>query len=387
MRLWRLAIALLVMFLCGSSLNADIWTFTPLGYLPGGANNSRPQAVSADGSVVVGNGRSDSGKEVFGWTAATTMVGLGDWAGGSFDSNAFGISGDGSVIAGYGTSADGKEAFRWTEAEGKQRLGDLPGGGIASEGRGVSKDGSIVVGHGTSGNSDGSSRNEAFRWTQQSGMVGLGDLGEGSFNSKARAISEDSNVIVGYGQSADGREACRWTVDGPFGLGDLKGGAFNSVARAVSGDGAVIVGVSEVENGSEAFMWTETDGMVSLGDFDGGELYSRARGVSADGTIIVGEASTVLGHEAFIWDQSGGMQSLQGMLLANSVTLDDWRLTEAHWISYDGRHIVGIGEHADGSIEGWRVSRVPEPSTFVLFGIAGMGLGIGAWRRRRKSAH
>jgi probable HAF family extracellular repeat protein len=49
--------------------------------------------VSADGSVVVGYGNSDSGFQAFRWTEDAGMVGLGDLPGGPFGSTALGVSG------------------------------------------------------------------------------------------------------------------------------------------------------------------------------------------------------------------------------------------------------------------------------------------------------
>ena len=89
---------------------------------------------------------------------------------------------------------------------------------------GVSADGSVVVGQGHWGNSW--SDREAFRWTT-AGMVGLGDLPGGSFQSAAFAASSDGSVVVGLGYSELGEEAFRWTSDGNMiGLGDLAGGNF-----------------------------------------------------------------------------------------------------------------------------------------------------------------
>ena len=55
-----------------------------------------------------------------------------------------------------------------------QGLGDLPGGGFNSEAYAIAADGSAVVGQ-----SKGDfplSEWEAFRWTSDAGMTGLGDL-------------------------------------------------------------------------------------------------------------------------------------------------------------------------------------------------------------------
>ena len=52
-----------------------------------------------------------------------------------------------------------------------------------------------MVGRGVSVSGD-----EAFRWTQATGMVGLGDLPGGSFNSIAWGVSADGSVVVGTGK-------------------------------------------------------------------------------------------------------------------------------------------------------------------------------------------
>jgi len=99
---------------------------------------------------------------------------------------------------------------------------------------------------------------EAFRWTKDGGMQGLGDLPGGSFHSKAFDVSADGSVIVGVGTGENGREAFRWTKDGGMkGLGDLPGGDFASYAMAASADGSVIVGDGQSDKGREAFRWTK----------------------------------------------------------------------------------------------------------------------------------
>jgi len=139
-----------------------------------------------------------------------TVVG----AGGTF---ANGVSADGSVVVGTAVPGDfsGNEAFRWTQATGMVGLGIR-----ASEAYGVSADGSVVVGSSTG------LFTEAFAWTQETGMVGLGFL-EGVFTSQALGISADGSVAVG----TSGNEAVRWTQTGIVGLGDLPGGSFYSIAN------------------------------------------------------------------------------------------------------------------------------------------------------------
>jgi probable HAF family extracellular repeat protein len=244
------------------------------------------------------------------------FTGLGHLPGGEF-SEANGVSADGSIVVGRGSSTPGWQAFRWTQGDGIVGLGDMPGGVYDSRANDVSADGSVVVGRSMisyldprRGKPPGS---EALRWTQAGGMVGLGDLPGGLFYSDALDISADGSVVVGQGSSTPGylyNEAFRWTqVGGIVGLGYLPGGSA-SRAFAVSADGSVIAGVAYTAAGSEAFRWTEVEGMVGLGDLPGGNLSGWAFGISADGAVIIGRGSSASGLEAFRWTQAGGMDGL-----------------------------------------------------------------------------
>jgi probable HAF family extracellular repeat protein len=184
-----------------------------LGDLPGGNVNSFANGVSADGSVIVGEGFSASGSEAFRWTSASGLVGLGDLPGGAFGSSATAVSADGQTVVGVSTSASGLEAFLWTTSGGMVGLGDLPGGIFRSIGQAVSADGSIVVGHGTIGNQQ--FVNEAFIWDGSNGMrhlktvlsteYGLAAILQGWTLREATGISADGRVIVGWGVNPSGR--------------------------------------------------------------------------------------------------------------------------------------------------------------------------------------
>jgi probable HAF family extracellular repeat protein len=116
--------------------------------------------------------------------------------------------------------------------------------------------------------------------------------------SAARAISADGSVIVGGSESAAGyMEAFRWTREtGMVGLGYLPGG-FSSYANAVSADGAVVVGGGNSAKGPKtAFVWTAEKGMQPLADElaaqgvknVAGWTLEEATGVSADGKTVIG---------------------------------------------------------------------------------------------------
>ena len=78
-------------------------TITSLGTL--GGNWSIPNAISANGSVIVGQSDNGGSEEAFVYQNGT-MTGLGFLTGGT-SSNATGVSADGSVIVGYGNVAGG----------------------------------------------------------------------------------------------------------------------------------------------------------------------------------------------------------------------------------------------------------------------------------------
>jgi probable HAF family extracellular repeat protein len=282
-----------------------------LGDLPGGTFWSMALGVSTDGSVVVGLGQSAASagidaREAFRWTATEGMLPLGDLAGGVFHSVANAVSADGSVVVGNSSSTGSiflpwTEAFRWTETGGMVGFGDLGGGQFESKANAVSADGSVVVG--TTG--------EAFRWTAAEGMVGLGDLPGAGFQSAAHGVSADGSVIVGEAHPEDAiSEAFRWTaVGGMVGLGDLPStnpgsGSFRSIARAVSADGSVVVGQGRPDGGYEAaFIWDAEHGMRSLRDVlaqggatvDGWRL-TEALAVSGDGHTVVGYGTNPSGQ-------------------------------------------------------------------------------------------
>jgi probable HAF family extracellular repeat protein len=332
--------------------------FVGLGDLPGLSFYSEAYDVSGDGLVAVGYSISDSGQEAFRWTEVSGMEGLGSLSGTNFGSYAYGVSEDGAIVVGQSNSGSGVEAFLWTEAGGMVGLSFLPGGSSSSA-QGVSADGKVVVGTSRSGGVNQAFRCEWNEATSTCPMVGLGFLPGGS-SSHARAASYDGSVIVGAAGSHSGVQAFRWTeASGMVGLGDLDGGDFGSFALGVSADGSVVVGRGTSDSGSEAFRceWNEatsTCPMVGLGDLPGGNFFSLAWGVSADGSVVVGEGRPDAGREAFIWDATNGMRSLKEALTREfGSSPGNWNLQMATGISADGLTVVGRGFNRSGDPEGW----------------------------------
>lgn len=245
---------------------------TLLGDLPGGAGGvprSFGKGISAHGEFIACTGESPSGVEAFIIDTATgVFTPVGDLTGGSFGTFAYGCSAGSLTLVGGSYSSQNLEACRYVPGVGLRGIGFLPtpaGTARYSVAEAASADGSVIVGESRSFNS--TNGNEAFRWTAAEGMVALGDLPGGGFQSWAYAVNADGSVVVGRA-SIEG--AC-----GPFGCGSA----------------------------GRAFIWDRTSGMRDLSvvlttefglDLTGWTL-TEARGVSADGRTIIGNGTNPIG--------------------------------------------------------------------------------------------
>ena len=325
--------------LIGGQLKAYRWTqasgMIDLGTL--GGTSSEARAVSADGSVIVGASRTAVGfLRGFRWTQAGGMVEIGTLGAGT---TAFGVSADGSVIVGGSNLSSGpSRAFLWTQAAGIINLGTLSPGWYFA--RGVSAAGLVVIGASVADIGGGIA---AFRWTAATGMVDIGSFG--GAKTSAEAINSDGSVIVGYSNFAGdiNNQGFRWTQSaGMIYLGTL---GIGSTANAVSADGNVVAGNSGLTDGQiHAFRWTQASGMVDLGTLGGN--YSTAFGMSADGSVIVGESTNASGQtRAFIYrrvmlDVQDWLGSVGGVHSALSTGLE---LTRTHLEGAHHRPLAELG--------------------------------------------
>ena len=270
---------------------------------------------------------------------AASFTGLGFLDANNRYSFATGVSVDGSVIVGTSRGSYWYETFRWTEETGMVGLAFL----FDNYRAGVSADGAVVVF--TSSTPYG--RTEAARWTQSSGTVGLGFLSDmRDYNSFATVVSADGSVVVGgrYHLNTPPISLFRWTEEtGMVVLDTHLDDWFTWIVRAnsVSTDGSVIVGNLDGGYRSQPFRWTESGGVVGLGDLSGGDFSSTANAASADGSVIVGTSSGSNGYEAFRWTESDGMVGL-GDLPGGGFD------SNASAVSADGSVIVGSSLSVDG---------------------------------------
>jgi uncharacterized membrane protein len=308
----------------------------PLGFYasPGGqpGNESEAAQVSADGTVVVGAGKSaDSVWHAVKWTQSGIELipePSAPWAG---RSEAYGVSGDGAVITGMGTTASTELGFRWTAAGGTELLTQPPAGSTLdrSWANGVSDDGKTIVGR---MNIDGNPLYQACAWRSSTPGGALTPSLLSSLYSEAFSVSADGSVAVGYIYT----EACCWRwneIAGEWGppqfLGTLVG-TVGSMALDVDAEGRVVVGYS-----------------FNYGDFDDpADDVERGTVWLLDGLICPSgpqDASTLLSSVGLTAHAGWSLESIGG------VTIDPTSRVIV---------LVGGGENPAHQPEGW-VAHVP----------------------------
>ncbi|MGY4662522.1 putative HAF family extracellular repeat protein [Pseudomonas chlororaphis] len=321
-----------------------------------GGVNSLASAISADGSIIVGQASNAAGKfRAVSWTnGPTSPTDLGT-LGGDF-SYASAISANGSVIVGTATTADEDDhAVSWVNgATTPTDLGTLEGN--RSYASAISANGSVIVGTATTTNDDRDIRH-AVSWVNGATTpTDLGTLLGGSY-SEATAVSANGSVIIGSAETTDSeRHAVSWTngATTPTDLGTL--GGSHSDTTAVSANGSVIIGIAGITSGDvRAVSWT--DGATTptdLGTLGGNSSY--AIDISADGTAIVGRADTVDGDTHATWWGNGSTTPIDLGTLGG-------KNSSANAISADGSVIVGRANDAKGDDRAvlWRMLPSPKP--------------------------
>jgi probable HAF family extracellular repeat protein len=331
------------------------WTaaagMAPLGDLPDGGFSSEARGVSADGSVVVGQGVGASGTEAFRWTAAG-MTGLGDLPGGNFFSYANEVSGDGATVVGQSASAQGFEAFVWNAATGMRELdavlaarGAAPSGWFLTEALDVSADGRTIVGFGT----NPSGRTEA--WLAYDPLA---------FQTQFQSITLSAGVNVSG--TAHGGATTPGGV--AFSFADVSAGIFSADLTVLSaGEVLELAAAGEAPFAAIDFRFQPQDPIMP-GDpcrywelrFDGsfaGPLtlsfgYDDATWAAVEGAL------EVYHFDGTAW---AALPVLARDPLGNTITVQTTSLSP---------FLLGVP--------------VPEPSTGALLAL---GLGGLAWRRRR----
>ncbi len=319
----------------GKISEAFRWTRTEgmrgLGFLPE-TRWSRATAVNANGTVIVG----ESGDDAFRWTESTGMISLGrmktrDSYSHSYRAQA--VSADGSVIVGYGSAEElFGVAFRWTERTGMQLVSDwLAENGIAVDNwrleraNGISADGTVIVG---TGYNLAIRRREA--WMARAG----GLIGVEEFTTTLAGVSSVGTAVMGtmdtllhglHGRPATRRRGapgwCAWASgdigrnthgedDGGFGLGEF-GLCYRDAETFYVGFGIAYSHFSQ----DLAY---------------GGRMYSDGAILSLEGQLKLAEAAG-----APLWLVTTGTAGLSGMEIErgylNGGTIDSSRGDTSHY--------------------------------------------------------
>ncbi|HEV7281691.1 MAG TPA: HYR domain-containing protein [Pirellulaceae bacterium] len=308
-----------------------------------------------DAGVVIGTlGNPFATTAPFVWTRASGVRNLGVVkTGGDGKSAANAMSADGSVVVGHSWYLSPR-AFRWTEAEGMRPLEPILGSAY-SYANGVSADGSVIVG---TRSEYQSAPSRAFRWTQATGLIDIDAIDGGVGHSTAEDVSSDGSVIVGAWAAdvSSPLRAYRWTSAGMQSLGTIgavSGG--QSTARAVSSDGSFVVGSSTTpEQRTRGFVWSTATGAMeelpTIGNFAGDSI---AYSVSTDGRVVAGWSTSSWspsGGEACVWIDRVPI-SLHTLLKQNySAELQSWMFLTCR-CSPDGTRFTG-----EGIVEGGRTA-------------------------------
>jgi probable HAF family extracellular repeat protein len=198
----------------GPSYHAVRWTgpggIADLGALPGYSYNALAVGASANGSVVVGYCQNDWPLyqwQAFRWTNGPAGITALGFLPGGVNSEANAVSADGTVIVGGSESTAGWQACRWKNGA-IAGLGSLPGYTNRITAFAVSSDGSVIV-----GGRDSATDSAAFIWDSAHGLRNLQSVLAGTYGldltgwslKKAAGISADGNTIVGYGTDPAGK--------------------------------------------------------------------------------------------------------------------------------------------------------------------------------------
>jgi uncharacterized membrane protein len=308
-------------------VNRDRAAFSGIGVLSDGVYSSTAQAVSADGTVVVGA----AGGSAIRWTASDGMVAIA-----AAPSIARAIDGMGKTIVG-GLAG---QATVWRDGGGAEPLPPFMPGLLSSEAVGLSPDATTIVG-----------------WGLQLGSVPAGLVWRGDKKPTPslnfQASSEDGSVLVGYGTYSkpySSHYAARNGDTLAFVPACITPVFCNAEALDVSGDGLQVVGFSQASSATSPVPvhWDISAGTaVALSPDTGG----KALGISRDGKRIVGY-EVMDSSVATTWTNQGS-RTVQELLAGAGVLAPGWQLTVARATSQDGQVIVGDGVNPQGQSEGW----------------------------------
>ncbi len=297
--------------------------------------------VLAMGAVGAGSGSAPGQGPAF--------IGVGDLPGGNFSSRVCAVDSREEVhVVGESVGANGPEAFLWTTDAGMMGLGRLEPGDQFSRATAMflTFGDPIVVGQ--SGFEPAPFEARAFIWSEANGMEPLGPFAGGGHTELPLGMGINGPWVVGIAGAASGAPQAFAGSQGftAIAMQPLPGASQDySAAHAGSADDLTIVGYTrDAAFTTHAVRWFSTFPPVSLGHLNStGFQDSRAYAVSAGGNVIAGESTSDNGsQEAFRWTETAGMQGL-GDLPGGGFR------SVALAMSIDGTLVLGWSETAKGN--------------------------------------
>ena len=320
-----------------------------------------PLRMKGDGSAIVGTNY--SGMALY-WTDSTGVQVLGT-------GELWGISENDRIFAELANDNGNWEAALIEDGE-TTFLGNVEGGNTCdafySHGLGISSDGSTGVGMGwiDCGTS-------AFYWTDESGIVELGQYNGGS--TKAQAVSGDGQLIGGWAQTSN-RSSCLWDQDGNIVfLGSLQEGNDHGEVQVITNDGTQVGGycTGSAGNNVEGYIWTAEGGLTGLGVPSNSAATNVSRVFDlSENNIAVGEYlnETPVFYKACIYTtETGEFVNLREYLLEMGMDeIAGWDLHRALCVSDDGNTIAGYGKDPQDNWTGWviRIIAGEDPGEVLL---------------------
>lgn len=320
-------------------------------------------AIADDGSVVVGNGGPLTARELLTYRHGVGHA-LGKFSPVARTTTGQVVSGDGQVIYGSGSTFETYQNFKWTLEAGYESFDYVV---LATN-----EDGSVVAGE---------HEGQAYRWTEESGLVYLGDFGasdEGTF-STVIAMDSSGHTILGFAYREIGNQIKKrpflWTLENGFKEINIFNG-LDVWPNDISSDGQRVIGRYFLRDNSEAkgFFWDRATNAVTVLDNLPAPAGWKVGGLvpqftNHDGSVIVGfqgfSNRSYFDGTLFIWRADIGMQELVAVLnREQNLNYSGNPLSYLRAFSKDGSTLYGAGSGPFGrpkSITDWMI-KIDAPS-------------------------
>ncbi len=330
------------------------YTVTDLGNLGGSDPSVVPTGINSYGQVTgTASGPVGGTGFAFLWTAPGPMVSLGALGSPAIQSNANAIN-DSSWVVGQSNS----EAFLYTPQTGMQGLGFLTGGTFSVL-LSINNSNVAVGGSDTTGNAVDS----AMIWDPTNGMRDLNNMivnpPAGWAPTAATAISQNG-LIAGIGSAVTSQtfpppNQHAFALSGGT-LTVIPGLGIDIQPAGINSSGEVVGTFLDANYEEHAFVYTAAEGTHDIGNLGGNETVAYA--VNDLGQVVGGTTLLDGSDAAFLYSDSGGMVDL------NAYEPAGWIFDCATAINDNGQ-IVVQGSN-DSESNAFLLTPTPEPSTFAL---------------------